>query len=161
MKDFLEKIIEVTGDGFWVIIKNVLLVFGFLIGIGLNYDAVQVLFWLMMIDMLFGIADSAVTEGWHSITSARFGRGVVAKLMILSLPGVLLYAGFGANHDFSQITNGFMTALIFSEVYSILGHVVAVNTGEKMKEFDAVSFVLKKLRNALKLIITDEKSNEK
>jgi len=135
------------------IIKNISYIPAFLIGAGLDVQAIGILALLMIVDTLFGVLQSGTLRGWSSITSGRFWRGIISKMMILFVPSVILLAGKGSGLDFTVLVQGTVTLLILSELYSIIGHVYSVRTGKQTTEFDAVAFVLLKLRDILKQFV--------
>ena len=59
---------------------------------------------------------------------------------------MLAVAAKGIQLDISPLVYASIGVLILGEVYSIIGNIATITTGEEMPEFDALSLVLKKIR---------------
>lgn len=136
------------------LVKNGLYIPAFLLAVGLPHQmavSVTALTVLMMLDFFTGVAASARIDGMRAITSKRMIAGVVAKLLILTIPLVLIVAGKGIGINFEGYTQGAIYILVLAEAYSNLGNVQSFLTEKRVAEIDAVSILLKRVRN---LVIT-------
>lgn len=85
-------------------------------------------------------------------TSREGWRGLQAKLL-----GLLLVGGVGAilkllGFSIGIFINSILVILVVYEVYSAVGNFYTMRTGIKVKEYDAVSIVLKLVLDKLKAI---------
>jgi len=131
-------------------IKNGLYIPAFLMAIGFPEQmswSITALTVLMIIDFLTGILASAHIDGLRSITSKRMIAGALSKMVVLLIPFILVIAGFGIGIDLEQYVQGTIVILILAEAYSNLGNIQSFRTGKRVAEIDAVSAVLKGIRN--------------
>lgn len=124
---------------------------------GLTQVSMQVLSTLIAVDVTTGIVKAWALHGGISIKSSIFQRGIIAKCLLMLAPLTLALMGKGLGFSTSVIAQSTLNLLILSESYSIIGNINAVRTGEEKVEFDAVSFVLAKVKEFLKRIIIDDK----
>lgn len=142
-----------------VLLKNGTYIAAFIAGaqfLGLMPTTVIVLIALILSDMVTGVLKAGSLHGGSAIKSSIFERGLMAKMLILAIPVNIALAGKGIGMDLSSIAQGTITALVLSELYSILGNVYAIHTGVENKvEFDAVAYVIGQLKKLLKAFIQD------
>lgn len=117
--------------------------------LGIKYDAVVAFSFLMVIDVITGVLASASIDGWRSITSKRLSFGVISKLLLLFIPVSIALAGKVVGEDFSVLVRSSVSILAVAESYSIIGSIYAVKHGQRVPEFDAISVILKKIRDLL------------
>ncbi len=130
--------------------------------LGLTPTSLVILSTLIVADVVTGILKSGTIFGWVSIKSSILQRGLIAKCLLMVAPLSLALAGKGVGISSSVLAQSVLNLLILSETYSIIGNIIAVRTGEDKVEFDAVAFVLSKVKEALKrVILDDEKQNGK
>lgn len=142
-----------------VVAKNLSYIPVFIIGLGLSWESTAILGAFMLIDTVVGVLRSMILHGGNSFRSRLLAHGIVSKMLVLFVPILIVYAGLGVRLDFLPIASGILDVLILSEAYSILGHVQSIRTGKDVKEFDAISMVLKNLRTMLeKLLANSSKS---
>lgn len=114
--------------------------------LGLNPQAVTIFSVLMIIDVITGITRAAVVTGGRSVRSAVLKRGILAKLLVLTALFSVALAGKGVGFDMGTLVQSTVNVLILGELYSILGNVHSVRTGNQKVEFDAVAFLLAQVR---------------
>lgn len=102
---------------------------------------------LLIIDYITGVW-KAKTLG-ISITSNKMKYGLISKLSLLIIPIVLAMGAKATGADYHYILLSGMYILILSEVYSIIGNIYCMNTGEELPEYDAVAMLGKQIRNIL------------
>lgn len=102
---------------------------------------------LLVIDYITGVW-KAKTLG-ISITSNKMKYGLISKLSLLIIPIVLAMGAKATGADYHYILLSGMYILVLSEVYSIIGNVYCMNTGEELPEYDAVAMLGKQIRNIL------------
>lgn len=114
---------------------------------GVNEETYTIFLVLLLIDYASGIL-KAKSLG-HQITSRKSKYGFVSKLSLLIIPIVLGLGGRAIDADFSLMIYWSMNVLILSEVYSIIGNVYAIRTGDDLPEYDALQMIGKRLREFL------------
>lgn len=140
-------------------VKNLLYLPAFLLG--LDSQAVFILAALMLFDVITGVMRTYIVHGGHSIKSYRLAAGILSKVLILSVPLVLVWGGKGAGINFLPIAQGTLTVLVLAEVYSILGNIQSARLGKDVMEFDAVNFIIIRLRDWLEdMVVKDKHSNK-
>lgn len=143
-----------TTTGILISLKNISYGVAFLIGaVGLDAEAFAVLGVLVIIDTITGVLRSMTIYGGRSFTSSKLTSGVVAKALIVSVPLLVAWAGRGAGIDMENLAQGVLSVLIFAELYSILGNIYAIHIQKDVKEFDAVAFILDKVRDTIEVVI--------
>lgn len=120
--------------------------------LGIKYDIIVAFSFLMLIDVVTGILVSARVDGWVSITSKRLAFGVLSKLLLLLIPISIALAASVVEEDFSFLVRSTISILALAEAYSITGNIYAIKVGERIPEFDAISVILRKIREVLALL---------
>lgn len=134
------------------IIKNfsyVLAFVGSLEWLGLNPQSVTIFATLMVIDVITGVTRAAIVEGGQSVRSAILKRGILAKLLVLTALFSVALTGKGVGFDISTLVQSAVNVLILGELYSILGNIYSVRSGKHKVEFDAVAFLLARVRELI------------
>ncbi len=140
------------------ILKNASYIPAILIGLSLeNYMILAV---LMIIDTVFGILRVAVVHGGKNIKSYKLISGVLAKITIMSIPLILVWAGRGVGINFHPIASATLGILILAETYSIVGSVYAIHIKKDIPEWDAVSYILTNIQKSIERIIKKAPSNQ-
>lgn len=137
---------------FWGYLKCLVYIIGVAIGASLDYIGVEkilvyTLTGLMMADWVTGVLKS-----WklgYTITSKRSNKGIIGKLCLLVIPIAIAITLKAINIPIGITIRGCFTLLLIAELYSLLGNCYCIYTGEDEKEWDAVSAVLKYIRNTI------------
>ena len=111
---------------------------------GLPVEPSVILGVLMLVDILFGLASAKVAKA--AITSHRLTVGMLSKATLLTIPLVMALAAKGLGADFYYLVNWIVYVFILSEVYSIVSNAYTIKTGKQAPEWDAISFILARLR---------------
>lgn len=135
----------------WAMFKNALYIPAFILG--LSTDVYGILGVLMILDVITGIARSGTIHGWNSVTSRVAEVGIVAKVFIFLVPMVLALTAKGAGFDLHFVASGALTVLVLSEGYSILGNIQSIYLKKDLQEFDAINFILTRIRDIVERII--------
>lgn len=131
-------------------IKNIGYFLAFIIGaVELSTEAFAIFGVLIVIDTITGILRSSRVFGARSVTSLKLTSGVISKLLIIGVPLIIAWAGKGAGIPMGALAQGALSMLILAEAYSILGNIHAIRTGKNVKEFDAINWVLEKVRTTI------------
>lgn len=144
MENTIETTSAVSG---WAIFKNATYIPAFVLG--LSTEAYGILGVLMLFDAITGIIRSGTVHGWRSITSHTAEVGLLAKLLLFLVPLILSLTAKGAGFDLHWVASGALTVLVLSEGYSILGNIHSTYLRQDVKEFDAINFLLTRLRDLL------------
>lgn len=128
-------------------VKNLLYIPAFLLGLSLQSFTILAVF--MLVDVGTGLVRTYVVNGGHSIKSSRLGAGVLSKTCIILIPVLLVWGGEGAGINLLPVAQGTLSVLILAELYSILGNVQSIRLRKDIMEFDAVNFIILKLRDYL------------
>ena len=106
---------------------------------------------LMCIDMLTGTFKAYRTK--ENITSRRWIAGFLSKLVVLLVPFTIALMAKGVDFDVKWFIGFSISIMVIAEAYSILGNIYTFKTGEAVAEIDAVSAIIKVLRNFLENMI--------
>lgn len=136
-------------------IKNLLYVPMFFLG--LSFEAWSILATFMVLDTVLGTLRSAIIHGPRHFTSRLLMHGIISKCLVLFVPILLVWTGRGFGMDFLPMAKGVLSILVLAEAYSILGHVQSIRTGKDVKEFDAVSMILKGVRDTMEKLLSNSK----
>ena len=106
---------------------------------------------LMCIDMLTGTFKAYRTK--ENITSRRWIAGFLSKLVVLLVPFTIALMAKGVDFDVKWFIGFSLSIMVIAEAYSILGNIYTFKTGEAVAEIDAVSAIIKVLRNFIENMI--------
>ena len=141
-----------------IALKNLSYIPAFLLGLSMeNYTILAV---FMLIDVITGLLKAYKVKGGHSIKSFKLQLGIIKKICVIILPLLMVWTGRGVGVDFLKVAHGLLGVLIAAESYSIVGNVYAIYRKEESTEFDAVSFVLKKLQLFIEAFIRQDHSSK-
>ena len=123
-----------------VVIKNMAYIAAFFIGLDVtNYTILAV---FMGLDLVFGTVRAGVVHGWREVKSYKFISGIVSKLVVLSVPLIVVWAGKGIGIDLLFLARGALGMLILGEAYSVLGNVNSIYQKKDLPEFDIIATIL-------------------
>lgn len=114
---------------------------------GLPVEPAIILAVLMMIDFVAGIS-RAYALG-EPVTSHRMRTGAISKCGVLTVPLVMALAAKALGADFQWLVSWTVSVFVLSEAYSIVANIYTARTGIPAPEFDAVSAVLRKVRDVI------------
>lgn len=133
----------------WALIKNSSYFIAFIASIewlGFKPQIIAIFFVLMVMDIITALLRVTMNEGASEMKSAPLKRGLTAKFLLASGLFSMALATKGIGFDFQNIAGGMMNILILGELYSILGNVHSARTGQPKSEFDAVAYLLNKVK---------------
>ncbi len=128
----------------FTIIKNALYLPVILLG--LPSESYTILGVFIGIDMILGIARTGIIYGGKHIRSYRFSVGLISKLLMITVPLLVVWTGRGVGINLFVIADWSLRALILSQAYSIFGNIYAIHIRKDVPEFDAVSWILRKIQ---------------
>jgi hypothetical protein len=139
-----------------VIAKNssyLLVFFASLEYLGFNPEALGILGTLMLLDIATAIARVWLNEGGQNIRSSVLKRGITAKLLLITGLFAVAISSKGFGLDMQQFAQAVVSVLTLGELYSILGNIHSARTGETKVEFDAVAWMLGRVKEMLAKLI--------
>lgn len=83
------------------------------------------------------------------VTSHRMKVGAISKCSVMTVPLVMALAARGLGADFQWLVNWTISLFILSETYSVIANVYTARTGQTVTEWDAMSIMLRKLRDVM------------
>ena len=123
----------------------------FLLYTWVTQDVFVILAILIMVDYLLGITRAVKTK--KKVTSKKMRVWLIWKLSLLLIPLTLWLSLSGAWIDATRLVTASWWALLLSECFSIIQHIHIISTGNEIEEYDATSYVIKKLLKGLKNIL--------
>lgn len=138
------------------ITKNLAYIPAFLLG--LSTESYAILGAFMAIDMLLGITRVYTIHGGIHIKSYKAKAGVISKLTILAIPLLIVYLGKGVGLNLLPLAQWAIGAFLLAEFYSIVSNIYSIRLGKDIEEFDAVSFILKKLQKIIERLLLESSS---
>lgn len=147
-----------SNNGILAVLKNSSYVVAFFLG--LNIQAVAILTVFLLLDIVTGVLKSVVIYGGRAFSSRSLSHGVLSKLLLITVPFILVWAGKGAGIDFTEFANNSLKVFILAEAYSILGNIYAIRIKKEVREFDAISWILENIRTVLLRLATSTKDRE-
>lgn len=109
--------------------------------IGVRHDIVFTLTILMVADYISGII-----KAWKlkiEVTSKRSNKGIIEKITLLAIPMSMGMVFKVVNIPIGITIQSVFTILIVAELYSFIGNCYCIYTGKDVKEFDAVTYILR------------------
>ena len=104
---------------------------------------------LMVIDVITGVIRVGMVEGGNCIKSKNAGRGVIAKVSLLFMVFSIGITSRVLGYDAADYVQATITVLALGELYSVIGNIHSARTGQPKLEFDAVAFILRKIRDII------------
>lgn len=114
---------------------------------GLPAEPAAILAGLMFLDFVAGISRAHVMG--EPVTSHRMKVGAISKCSVMTVPLVMALAARGLGADFQWLVNWTISLFILSETYSVIANVYTARTGQTVTEWDAMSIMLRKLRDVM------------
>lgn len=137
---------------FWALVKNGSYLLAFVASVqyfGFHPEALFIYTILMLLDLATGVIRIAKVESGKAVTSTKARDGLMKKALLLVALFTIGLTGKGVGFDTSILLQASVNVLILSEAYSILGNIHSTFTGRPKDEYDAVSFILGRLRDML------------
>lgn len=123
-------------SGEWLIIMTVMLVLDFI-------------FWIL-----------SAKSRWEKIESRKWQHGLVKKLTRWLLPFIVVaWLKWTGMWWIEELVHVIIGMIVFSELYSIIGHIYSINYGNELPEVDAFKMLLNWLVKLLKNLI-DKKDKD-
>lgn len=119
----------------------------------ISHEAAAILACLLVADVVTALIRVWVID--PSTFSSRVGIvGVISKCLTFSIPFIIAIVGKGAGFDMKLFVEASMSILIVFEGWSVLGNIGQIRKKDStIGEYDAVSFLLRKVQGAFKAIL--------
>lgn len=124
--------------------------------LGISPEAYIILSMFMIIDTFLGVVRVLVVHGGREFKSYKLTAGIIAKLCVIAVPLLTVWAGRGVGVDLMSLAQWSVGALILAQFYSIMSNIYSIHIRKDVVEFDAVSFILLKLRTIIEQMTKDE-----
>lgn len=126
---------------FWIVIYWLIIILFNYTGIDKEWTAILGL--LMILDTAFG--RFKVVAIWLKPTSMKLKAGVIAKISVMCVPFIISLL-FKANWmSWDWIISSSLWLLVRAEWYSIIQNIASIRLGREIEEYDAVTWVLKRI----------------
>ena len=119
--------------------------------LGIETGIVKVLFWMMVLDSIFGIIKALRLKQQFSFKV--LGWGMVSKLTLLVIPMVLALMGKGLSFDFNYFVVAVINILIVNEGISCITNMMTIKSGKKIENTDYITKLLEAIRKGLATIL--------
>lgn len=126
-------------------------VYGLFVFLGIKTGTVEVLFYLMIIDSVLGIA-KAIRLG-YKFSFKRLGWGMVTKISLLVIPMILALIGKGLDYNFTKFVVAAMNILVVNEGISCVTNIISIKTKKAIENTDYITRLLHVIHKALSLLI--------
>lgn len=113
---------------------------------------------IMMFDWVTGILKARSLN--IKITSKKSNKGVLEKAVLLSVPLAIAFAAKVIDIPLGVTVKGLFSILIVAELYSAIGNCYCIYTKEDIKEYDAVTAIMKWLRTSLSKVLKNFMTEE-
>ncbi len=120
-------------------------------------SAITILWVMIMIDFFTWFIKSWVMR---ETSSNWIARGFMRKATLILIPLTLIIAWRWVNVDLTELSTWIVSALVFSELYSIIANVYTINTWKKAKEYDVMTMIIKRLWNFIDFVLIWKKDND-
>ncbi len=117
--------------------------------LGFNIEALTILGLLMSFDILTAIVRVWLNEGGQQIKSSVLKKGVASKCLLLGGLISVALASKSVGFEFQHFAQAVVSVITLGELYSILGNIHSARTGQPKVEFDAVAWMLARVRDIL------------
>ena len=119
--------------------------------LGIKTDIVKVLFWMMVLDSIFGII-KALRLG-NKFSLKILGWGMVTKLTMLIIPMILALMGKGISFNFNPFVVAVLNILIVNEGISCITNIMCIRSGKQIENTDYITRLLEVTRKGLSSIL--------
>lgn len=120
--------------------------------LGMKTDVVKILFILMTIDSLLGIAKALRLGNKFSFKVLLWG--MITKLSILIIPFILALMAKALSFDFNYFVIAVMNIIVVSEGISCVTNIISIKTKKQIENADYITQLLQAIKKGLHGIIT-------
>lgn len=116
---------------------------------------------LLVVDFFFGIIAAKVR--WEKIESSKWQSGLIRKLSRWVIPFIVAWwLKWTWMWGMNELITAILWMIVFSELYSIIGHIYSINYKEELPELDSIKLLLNWIAKLLKGLVnkTDAEINK-
>jgi len=113
------------------------IIIGYIISLGMNPTAVEMLAYLIALDMAFGTV-KAMALG-KALSGRIFLAGLFVKLLFIFLPMSIAFMGNGIGYKMTPFVTLCMCVLIVNESISIWSNFISIRTKREIETFDLIT----------------------
>lgn len=117
-------------------------------------QALTILTILIWIDFVTGVIKSWINK---ETSSEWMSRWLIRKMILVLVPLTIALAWNWLNYNLSSFATWVISALIMSEVYSVIANVYTIQTWNKAKEYDVMTIIIQKFWKIIDIFLTDKK----
>lgn len=125
--------------------------------LGLSGQSYAILGAFMFMDTVLGVIRVWVNHGGRHIRSYKLTAGIVAKLCVLLVPLLTVWAGKGVGLDLHLLATWTVGALILAQFYSMVSNIYSIHLRRDVDEFDAVSWILRRVQVVVEKLLKESK----
>jgi len=114
---------------------------------------------MLIVDWWFWIASAYFL--WEKIESRTMWLWLVKKCTRWLLPFIVAWALKRTWFPVDNLITAILWIIVFSEAYSVIGHIYSINTKEKLPEIDAFKMLIWKISELFKWLINQNSWNIK
>jgi phage-related holin len=143
LSTFLHKSINLTANAWNNIKISLYTIFAFL---NIDIKIVEILFYLVIIDMICGIIKSIVVKKLIFNFKDLY-LGLLTKFVIILIPMLVSLTALGLGIEFIWVTELALRLLVLSESISILSNIISIKQRKEVANRDYLSLILNYIRN--------------
>lgn len=113
----------------------------------LDFNQMQILIILMSINLVTSVGKSFRLG--DEITVHKLTSGIIAKLLILTVPFTLALMANGVDVELVSLISWSIGVLIMSEGFNTIGNTYSALTKERVKQIDGLSLIIKTLAKTI------------
>jgi phage-related holin len=157
LSTFLHKSINLTANAWNNIKISLYTIFAFL---NIDIEIVEILFYLIIIDMVCGIIKSIVVKKLIFNFKDLY-LGLLTKFVIILIPMLVSLTALGLGIEFIWVTELALRLLVLSESISILSNIISIKQRKEVANRDYLSLILNYFRNLFISLIDKILNNNK
>jgi hypothetical protein len=110
---------------------------------GIDHEAFYILTLLILIDYITGLGKC------YRLKLNQTSYTIVAKLSLILVPLAVALTSKGLEMNAELLVFVAMDILILSELYSIIGNIYTIRSGNLLPEYDAIALLANKIKNLM------------
>jgi phage-related holin len=115
--------------------------------IGVEHKLIYTLTGLMVVDWITGVVKARRLK--IDVTSKRSNKGIIEKMMLLLIPVAIAVTLKAVEVPIGITMKAAFTLITVAELFSVVSNCYCIYTKTDVKEYDAVTAVIRFLRNTL------------
>lgn len=113
---------------------------------------------MLVVDFVFWIIAAKVR--WEKIESSKWQSGLVRKLSRWVIPFLVAWwLKWTWMWGMEELTTAILGMIVFSELYSVIGHIYSINYKEELPELDSLKLLMNWIGKLLKWLVSKTSSD--